>query len=237
MIARELPLTSAEEAVRLLRALGGHRYVAGRLVLVHAFAVAALDEPGAPAALGEAIAWARSVLADPTVDLASKDERLLRAASPEEATSLLLGFWSASTPADRAHERLMDRLYALGLEVGSHTPFDAEAEDDIHPILVDAGWELRPLATLDSERHKGAIDAFGEPILFEAARFEEESSIPPLRYLQELPAFGPAELLRGVDANGSLVEPLVLWTEGHEVYQDYVVRGAVRAARAPRVSP
>jgi hypothetical protein len=237
VIPRALPLTTAEEAVRLVRALGAHRYVAGRLVLVHAFAAAALDAPEAPPALDEAIAWARAVLADPTVDPASKDERLFRTASAEEVTSLLLGFWTPSPPADRAHERLMDRLDAVGLDVGAHAPFDEEFEDDVHPVLVDAGWELQPLAALDRDRHKGAIDAFGEPILFEAARFEEESAIPPLRYLQEFPVIGPVELLRGVDADGSLVEPLVLWTEGHEVYQDYVLRGALRAAKAAKPSP
>lgn len=231
MIAQTLPLSTAEEAVRFIRALGVHRYVAGRLVFVHAFALAALDEPDASPALGEAILWARSVLADPTVDSASKDERLFRAASKDEVTSLLLGFWSASASADRAHKRLMNRLVELGLDAGNHAPFDEEVEDDVHPILVDAGWELRPLATLHPERHKGAIDAFGERILFEAARFEEESAIPPLRYLQELPVFGPVELLRGIDTHGSLVEPLVLWTEGHDVYQDYVLRGALRAAK------
>jgi hypothetical protein len=237
VIARPLPVSTAEEAVRLVRALGAHRYVAGRLVLVHAFAVAALDAPDAPSVLGEAIAWSRAVMADPTIDPASKDERLFRSASADEVTSLLLGFWTPSAPADRTHERIMDRLDAVGLDVGTHAPFDEEVEDDVHPILVDAGWELFPLAVLDRDRHKGAIDAFGEPILFDAARFEEESAIPPLRYLQELPVLGPVELLRGVDADGSLVEPLVLWTEGHDTYQDYVLRGALRAAKAPRTSP
>jgi hypothetical protein len=28
-----------------------------------------------------------------------------------------------------------------------------------------------------------------------------------------------------------LIEPLVLWTEGNDVYQDYVLRGALRAAK------
>jgi hypothetical protein len=237
VIARTLPLSDAQEAVRLVRALGAHRYLAGQLVMVHAFALAALEAPDAPAALAESIVWARAVLDDPTVDLASKDERLFRAASRDEVTSLLLGFWTPSAQADRAHERLMDRLGSLGLDVGTHAPFDEEVEDDLHPILVDAGWELCPLAALDPERHKGAIDAFGESILFDAARFEEESAIPPPCYLQELPLIGPVELLRGVDANGNLVEPLVLWTEGHDVYQDYVLRGALRAAKTARPSP
>jgi len=237
MIARTLPLSTASESIRFVRALGGHRYVAGRLVLVHAFAFAAVDASDAPPALGEALAWARTVLADPTVDPESKDERLFRTASPDEVTSLLLEFWTPNARSDRAHERLMDRFDALGLDLGIHAPFDEDVEDDVHPILIDAGWELCPLAALDRDRHKGAIDAFGEPIHFDAAKFEEENAIPSPRYLQELPVFGAVELLRGVDAEGSLVEPLVLWTEGHDAYQDYVLRGVLRAAQTPKPLP
>jgi hypothetical protein len=50
-------------------------------------------------------------------------------------------------------------------------------------------------------------------------------------HLQELPALGLAELLRGVDADGELVEPFVLWTDGDEVYQDYLLRGVLKAAK------
>jgi len=240
VLARPLPVETAEEAIRLVRALGGHRYVAGRLVVVHALAFDAIDVgPDAQGEVGpaieEALAWARGVLADPDIDAASKDPRLFRPASPDEVTRVLEGFWTPGARADQVHERLMSRLEALGLEPGAHTPFDEDAEDDVHPCLVDAGWELHPLSALDPERHKGAIDAFDEPILFEAARFEEENAIPRLRHLQELPAFGPVELLRGVDPDGVLIEPLVLWTEGNEAYQDYVLRGAVRAAKVGKI--
>jgi hypothetical protein len=231
VIAKPLPVSTAAEAIRVVRALGAHRYVAGRLVVVHAFAFDAIDLPDAPPSVGDALAWSRRALGPSDIDRASKDPRLFRNASQDEVTAVLETFWTPGARADQAHERLMNRLEAEGLEVGSHTPFDEEAEDDIHPCLIDAGWELHPLSALDPERHKGAILAFDETILFEGARFEEENAIPPLRYLQELPAFGPVELLRGVDPDGVLKEPLVLWTEGSEVYQDYVLRGALRAAK------
>jgi hypothetical protein len=231
LIARPLPLSTAGSAIRLVRALGAHRYVAGRLIVVHALAFDAVHPPGSDTPLVEAVAWAAKVLADPDIDAASKDERLFRAASPDEVTTVLEAFWTPGKRADEVHERLMTRLESLELDVGTHPPFDADVEDDVHPCLIDAGWELHPLASLDPEKHRGAIEAFDEPILFEAARFEEENAIPPLRYLQELPAFGPVELLRGVDPDGNLLEPLVLWTEGNDVYQDYVLRGALRAAK------
>ena len=74
----------------------------------------------------------------------------------------------------------------------------------MHPLLVDAGWELLPLAQLDPERHRGAMSAFGDGLSFESARFEEETAIPPLSHLYELPAIGPVELLQGVDPAGLL---------------------------------
>lgn len=231
MIARPLPVSTAVEAVRVVRALGAHRYVAGRLVLVHALAFDALDVPELPGPLADAVAWARAILSEPEVDAASKDERLFRVASTEELASLLEAFWDRGSGGDRVHTRLMNRLHALDLEVGSHTPFDEAAEDDLHPVLVDAGWELVSLLALDPVRHKGAIHAFDEPILFEAARFEEESAIPQQRHLQELPLLGAVELLRGVDSDGALIEPLVLWTEGNGTYHDYVLRGVLRAAK------
>jgi hypothetical protein len=231
VIARPLPVRAAAAAIRLVRALGAHRYVAGRLVVVHALAFDAIDLPGSEGVTTEALAWARSVLASGHVDAASKDERLFRAATPDEVTAVLEAFWTPGARADRAHERLMSRLESLELDVATHAAFDEDAEDDLHPCLIDAGWELHPLGSLHPEKHKGAIQAFDEPILFEAARFEEENAIPPLRHLQELPAVGPVELLRGVDPDGDLIEPLVLWTEGNDVYQDYVLRGALRAAK------
>jgi hypothetical protein len=229
----ELPLTTAAEAIRVARALGAHRYVAGRLLLVHALAFDALATSLAPAdaALEEALRWARYVLQHADIDAASKDERLFRAASPEELSIVLSAFWTPGARADGVHERLMSALSRLDFAPGAHAPFDEAYEDDVHPALVDAGWELHPLSTLDIERHRGAIESFGDPIYFEAARFEEESAIPPPRYLQELPVLGPVELLRGADGDGQLVEPLVLWTEGNVTYHDYVIRGVLRAAK------
>jgi len=235
MIARPLPARTGQDAIRLVRALGAHRYVSGRLHVIHAFAFDALggeDESGQPrAALAEARRWARDVLSDPSIELDSKDPRLFRHASPEELLGVLEGFWVPGRAADVAHERLLDALDALGLGIPIHVPFDETVEDDLHPLLVDAGWELLSLAELDPVRHRGVIEAYGEPIHYEAARFEEENAIPRRAPLQELPALGVVELVRGVDATGELVEPLVLWTEGDEVYQDYLLRGVERAAK------
>lgn len=228
MIGVELPLSTADEALRVVRALGSHRYVLGRLHLVHAFVFASIDGDDA---LSEARAWAETVLGDASVDASSRDERLWRRASEAELRAALGAFWTPGERAASARARLRERLARAELEVPPHAAFDESVEEDIHPLLVDAGWELIPLAQLDREKHKGAIDAFGEPILFEAAAFEEETSIPPPVTLHELPGVGPIELLSAVDDDGKLRAPLVLWTEGNETYLDYVLRGVLRAAK------
>ncbi len=219
-----------DEALRAVRALGTHRYVAGRLHLLHAFCLAAIpDDPGG--ALPDARAWAKSTLADRGIDPASRDERLWRRASDAEVGAVLDAFWTPGSRADAAQDALLDLLEHCELRLGSHAPFDEEAEDDIHPILIDAGWELLPLASLDPVRHAGGIAAFETPLAFESARFEEETAIPSVPTLYELPAIGPIELLRGADEDGDLAEPLVVWAEGHPTYLDYVLRGVRRAAK------
>lgn len=236
MIARPLPARTGEEAMRVIRALGMHRYVSGRLHAVHALVFDALGvaDPAtsdAPNPLADAVRWARATLEDSTIEADSKDPRLYRHASAEELLAVLTGFWVPGPRADRCHERLLEQADDLGLDLPSHGPFDEAVEDDMHPLLVDAGWELVSLAQLDPVRHRGVIEAYGEPVLFEAARFEEVNAIPPAISLQELPALGLVELLRGVDGEGNLVEPLVLWTDGDDVYQDYLLRGVLKAAK------
>lgn len=232
MQAISLGARRVEEAVRVVRALGGHRYVAGRLHLVHAFAFAAVPDD-ASGALAPARAWAHGRLADARVDPASRDESLWRRSTEAEMAAVLEAFWTPGDRAEAARDALRAMLSRHGLAPGEHAPFDETVEDEIHPLLVDAGWELVPLAQLDAERHKGALAAFGTALAFESARFEEETAIPPTAHLYELPAIGPVELLRGADAEGSLAAPLVVWAEGDETYVDYVVRGVRRAAKLP----
>jgi len=228
MDARELPLTHGAEAVRLVRALGQHRYVASRLHLVHAFVFAALD---LSPEIAEGVRWAADVLSNSSIDKASKDERLWRRSAEVEIAFALDEFWGQKETRERVHSRLRDHLDAAEIEVPERAPFDETHEDDTFPVLIDAGWELLPLAMLDPERHKGAILSFGEPILFESAKFEESSMAEASAYLQELPALGPVELLSGAEPDGTLGEPLVLWTAGPDAYHEYVLRGALRAAK------
>jgi hypothetical protein len=230
MIAVPVGATTVDEALRAVRALGAHRYVAGRMHLVHAFAFAAAgasDPPG----LDEARAGARAVLVDADVDAASRDERLWRRSTDAELVAVLQAFWTPGDGARAARSALQVHLTQHAVDVRTYDAFDETMEDQVHPLLVDAGWELVPLASLDAERHRGAIAAFGDGLSFDSARFEEETAIPATCSLYELPAIGPVELLRGADDEGRLAAPLVLWAEVHETYLDYVLRGVRRAAK------
>jgi hypothetical protein len=243
VIGREIEAATGAELVRLVRALGQHRYVASRLHLVHAFAIEAAcaaiaEEPAdaaapAVAALGEAKAWAAKVLGDTAIDRASKDERLYRRVTDAELVAVLAAFWNDGACRERASLGLAELLVAIGAEPPDldALPFDESSEDDMFPVLVDAGWELLPLSSLDPERHKGALAAFEDALTFDVAKFEEENAVPPPVTLHELPALGALELLAALDADGAARAPFVLWTSGNETYVDYVLRGILKAAK------
>jgi hypothetical protein len=231
VIGHELEACSGDDVVRLVRALGRHRYVSSRLHLVHAFVIDAAAL-AAPEPLVAAAAWARRAIGSGAIDLASKDERLHRRASDAELAAVLDAFWGTGPEAvDRsgARARLTEHLDGIeGVPSSDRLPFDEAREEDTFPILVDAGWELLPLAKLDPTLHKGAIQALDD---YEVARFDEESMVPPLSTLHELPILGGVELLHGFDKTGACRAPFVLWQQGNEEYLDYVLRGVLRAAK------
>ncbi len=227
MIALPLGTARVDSALRVVRALGAHRYVAGHQHWVHALAVTPLDAV-AHGVAPETCAWARAILAGRNVDPASRDERLWRRVTDADLVAILAAYW---TPANAARDSLRALLRDHALPIGDHAPFDENVERDIHPLAVDAGWQLLSLAELDPERHKGAVAAFGDGVGFAAARLEEESAIPPSTHFYELPAIGPVELLRGAGADGELAEPLVVWVEGDPTYLEYVIRGVRRIAK------
>lgn len=232
----DAPVRTGADLVRLVRALGGHRYVASRRHDVHAFvwiaATAGRGDDGGP--LAGKCGWAERVLGDGAIERASKDERLYTTATDAELVLLLESFWERDGRA-RAARVLSDLLSGIGvaLPTAEDTPFDEAREADVFPVLVDAGWELLPLARLDEERHKGAIAAMcvDDDLGYASARFNEESAAPPPTYLVELPALGACELLLGVDAGGLVTGSPAVFMDGPEAYVDYVHRGVLRAAK------
>jgi len=227
LFGHEIGRRTGEELIRFVRALGQHRYVASRLHLVHAFAIEAATTNDPEGALGDAAAWARRAISAGVIELDSKDERLHRRVTDAELVAVLKAFWAeGSTPV---HAKLQAHLSSIKVTIDEEAlPFDEEREDEMFPVLVDAGWELLPLAKLDMERHRGAIQAFDD---FEVARFEEENAVPPLVTLHELPVLGATELCATFDAEGRTRTPFVLWSEGHESYVDYVLRGVLKVSK------
>jgi hypothetical protein len=228
MIGFELDPCRGPDLVRFIRTLGQHRYVASRLHLVHAFAVEAAAGDDPPAPLVTAAGWAQRAITSGIIELDSRDERLYRRATDAELVAVLEAFWGEGA-VDVARARLRERLDAVGVAIdGTAMPFDDAIEEEIFPVLVDAGWELLPLAHLDADRHRGAIQSFDD---FEVARFEEESAIPAAATLHELPVLGAVELAAAFDESGTTRAPFVLWQQGNETYLDYVLRGVLRAAK------
>lgn len=225
--AVELPSMSPAAAVRVVRALGGHRYVARRLHELHAFVLAAAGESEA---LVEARAWAAQVLDDPSIDRDSKDPRLVRSASEKELCAVLGAYWGEGAEVLEARRRLRSLLEGIDVQVEPGPLFDERSEDDVYPVLVDAGWELLPLASLDPERHRGVLESFDE-LELASARFEEQSAIPRREYLFELPLLGARELLYPADEWGDLRSTFVVWSSVEATYEDYLVRGVLRAAK------
>jgi hypothetical protein len=233
MMAIDLGVRRVDQALRFVRALGAHRYVAGRLHLTHAFALAAVGDD-AEGTLREARRWAFQTLERGGVDLdlGSRDERLWRRSTDAEINAVLHAYWTPGPRSLAARSALRTLLDRHELPVGQHAAFDESAEEAIHPLIVDAGWELLALRELDVERHKGAIESFGDDLAFASALFEEETAMPALPPpLYELPAVGATELLEGASDDGTLTQPFILWVQGNETYLDYVFRGILRAAR------
>jgi hypothetical protein len=232
VIGHDIYALDAGALLRVVRALGQHRYVQSRLHLVHAFAIDAAAE-FAVEALNEAAAWARDVLRNPAIDSTSKDERLLRRMTEAELVAVLGAFWGEHTEGRHdAKAKLEAHLHAANASVStSSLPFDEHAEEEIFPLLIDSGWELVPLSSLDAEHHKGAIAAFGDALSFDVAKFEEQTAPPPEATLVELPAFGATELLHAFDDTGAVRAPFVVWTSGDVTYVDYVLRGVLRAGK------
>jgi len=224
----DLPITNGDEACRVVRALGSHRYVAGATHLAHVFTInaAARDERFTHAELS---LWAAETMADTAIDKSSRDERLYRRVTTVELSDLLATFWVAPLPDVRT--TLAEQLETIGAVFPDAAPFEPSAEEEMFPLLIDAGWELLRYAELDPERHRGLVESFPEPILFESAKFEEACLPSPPTYLYEWPALGKRELLIEAGPGGTWNATPELWVDAPEPYIDYVLRGVLRAAK------
>ena len=169
------------------------------------------------------------------LELASRDERLWRRVHGAPSSSAVLdAYWTPGARARGARETLR----ALPRTPRPRrrpicAPFDEAAEDEIHPLLVDAGWELlasarsTPSATRERSARSGTRSRSKRP----ASKRRPRSRRRPTSC--ELPAIGPVELLRGADDDGALARRS---SSGPRATRRTSTTSFAGVARAPRSS-
>ena len=217
MRAWEFAVRDAEEAGRLVRALGKHRYVKEVDHRLHYLVDAALVDR--PAFKAKSDAFADLCAESPDIELGSRDPRLWRSATADEVAEALAAFWSPDD--DGPGERLRELFAHAGLTPPQAAPFEADPEEPQHPELILLDWVLHPVDALDAERHEGVLNALEE---------SEEMYHPSEPIYQEGPSLGLRELCDGAE-EGELVADFLIWSDGPYAYANYVFRGASRAAK------
>jgi hypothetical protein len=221
MLAWAFPCANADELGALLRALGKHRYLMETDHRLHWTVDEALaaHEPFAH----HARQFAERRKRERDLDPSSYDPTLWRPASVDEIARALGLFWTPGPAAQEASVRLRALLEELGLPIPPREPFEGDPDFPDHPQLVQLSWRLLPICDLDPDRHAGALGALDDC-------GEEVDVSAPVD--QEGPDLGVLELTEGAPEGAPLSEFLV-WADGSRVYNDYVFRGACRAAKLP----
>lgn len=218
MLAWAFAARTAEEIVRLLRALGRHRYVREVDHRVHFTVDRALrDRPPFSRYAGEFNAL---VARDREIDLTSRDPRLWRQATQDEIALVLEAFWGFDQSIN-ARALLIDAFAEARIPLSDHEPFGSPIEEPPHPELIQLNWELFPVDELDADRHTGALAALEDC-------GEEINPSEPIH--QEGPVIAFSELASGA-SNGVLANDFLVWSDGPYAYADYVLRGAAKAAK------
>ena len=217
MYAWSFEAHTPDEVIRLVRALGKHRYVQEVDLRLHWTVDAALR--ALPLFAEPAARFELRRQREPNLELGSRDPSLWRSASPDEIAAAIEAFWAHD--AAPLHAKLRQCLAETGLPAADHRPFEAGAELPPHPELVLLDWVLLPVDQLDAERHQGALNAMAE------AQEEVDASAP---VHQEGPGLAEPELVAGV-SEGRLAGDFVVWSEVPYAYAEYVFRGASRAAK------
>lgn len=217
MRAWEFPVRNHEEAGRLLRTLGKHRYVKEVDHRIHILVDAALSEVLPFSSHHEAFTKQRE--SAPDLDLLSRDPRLFRSASADEVAQALSIFWSPG--GGDARSKLRELYEMWGFAAPTAPAFAADPNDPPHPELILLDWVLYAVDALDAERHAGVLSNLEE---------STESYHPSEPIYQEGPTLALHELCEGC-AEGALRGDFLIWSDGPYAYADYVFRGASRAAK------
>lgn len=219
MLAWSFSAKTYDDLGRLLRALGKHRYVEEVDHRIHFLVDEALRD--LPLFAPHAEAFDARKKRDRALEPASRDPSLWRSAPLDEVMAALAAFWT-DEGAERRRDRLGELITSLGLPLPEHAPFEASPESPPHPELILLDWVLYAVDELDTERHRGALEAMEEQ--------GEEIENPSAPIYQEGPSLSFAELSGGM-REGRLVADWLVWSEPPFSYADYVLRGASKAAK------
>jgi hypothetical protein len=219
MLAWSFAARTVDEVARLVRALGKHRYVREVDHRLHWSVDAALAD--VPAFAPHARAFEAKRRAEPSLDPASRDPSLWRAATADDVALALAAFWTPGAEALAYRARLAAALASVDLPAPDHAPFACSPDDPPHPELVWLDWVLLPVDDLDPERHAGALAAMGD---------SGDEAIPGAPVFQEGPILSIVELCDGCP-NGVLLDDFLVWSDEPYSYADYVLRGASKAAK------
>lgn len=219
MLAWSFSAKTYDDLGRLLRALGKHRYVEEVDHRIHFLVDEALRD--LPLFAPHAAAFDARKKRDRALEPASRDPSLWRSAPLDEVMAALAAFWT-DEGAERRRDRLGELITSLGLPLPEHAPFEASPESPPHPELILLDWVLYAVDELDTERHRGALEAMEEQ--------GEEIENPSAPIYQEGPSLSFAELSGGM-REGRLVADWLVWSEPPFSYADYVLRGASKAAK------
>ena len=219
MTAWSFATNMVDEVASLLRALGKHRYVKEVDHRIHFTVDRALAD--IPVFAAHAAKFDDRVKREPGLDLKSRDPSLWRPATVEDVIGVLTAFWGSGDAVDQRIERLAEVFDELEIEIPDHQAWDTQAEEPPFPELVLLDWVLLPVDELDTERHKGVLDALTD---------SKEEVNPSAPIYQEGPTISAVELADGAP-NGILVGEFLIWSEAPYAYADYVFRGASKMAK------
>ena len=219
MVAWSFSAKTLDELARLLRTLGKHRYVQEVDHRIHWMVDEALRDIPTFAAHAKAFDARRAK--EKSLEVASRDPSLWRAAPLDEVVAALSALWVGDASGAR-RERLRRLHEEAALPVPDHAPFESSAESPPHPELITLDWVLLPIDELDAERHQGALDAMEE--------WGEDETTPSAPIYQQGPTLALPELCAGME-DGELVAEWMVWSEPPMSYADYVFRGASKAAK------
>ena len=166
---------------------------------------------------------------------ASRDEALWRRCSDARARRGARSLLGARRPGERRRGERSRRCFErTSSPLPTHEPFDESAEDEMHPLLVDAGLGAPAARGARSRAAPGRDDRVRGRARVRVGALRGGDGHPAACHIStSCRPSGRSSCCAGWTATGCSAAPLVVWADGDETYLDYIVRGVRRAAKLP----